>query len=509
MVVPALRLHGVGKLFGEFRALDAIEMTVAAGTIHSILGENGAGKTTLMNILYGLYQPDEGEVEVFGQTVSIPSPRAALDHGIGMIHQHFMLVDTLSVVENIILGLPGQGMRLSLDEHSSKIDALSRRYGFDVNLHAPVWTLPMGMRQRVEILKALYREARIIIFDEPTSILAPQEVDGLLRGLRRLREEGKTVVLITHKLEEVAAVADRITVMRSGRVVAEQDVAGLEKSDMARMMVGRDVALSSYDVERPNPGPVVLEARRLAARNSHGVLALKAVSFELRAGEIFGIAGVDGNGQSELAEVLTGILRPEGGTLTLNGADILPMTIDQRRHDAKISSIPEDRQHTGLVLDLSVWQNAALRDFRRQPFSLRGWLKPTRMRDIAADWVKRYDVRLRSLNQAVRFLSGGNQQKLIFAREIEARPAVMVVMQPTKGVDVGAIELIQRAILKARAEGVAILYISTELEHILAVADRVAVICGGQFTGMLPRAEATVERIGSLMAGISETPEAS
>ncbi|WP_377297696.1 ABC transporter ATP-binding protein [Rhizobium sp. SGZ-381] len=508
MTAPALRLTGVGKLFGEFRALDAVDMTVTAGTIHSILGENGAGKTTLMNILYGLYEPEEGQVEVFGKPVSIPSPRAALDHGIGMIHQHFMLVDTLSVVENIILGLPGQGLRLSLHAHAEKIGALSRHYGFDINLHAPVWTLPMGMRQRVEILKALYREAQIIIFDEPTSILAPQEVDGLLQGLRRLRQEGKTVILITHKLEEVVAVADRITVMRSGRVVAEQPVAGLEKSDMARLMVGRDVALSSYDVERPEPGEVVLDARHLEATNSHGVAALKSVSFQIRAGEIFGIAGVDGNGQSELAEVLTGMRRPDGGTLKLKGTDLLPLTVDQRRHDAKMSYIPEDRHHTGLVLDLPVWQNAALRDFRRSPFSWKGWLRPRRLREIAADWVKRYDVRLRGLDQAVRFLSGGNQQKLIFAREIEAGPTVMVVMQPTKGVDVGAIELIQRTILKARAQGVAILYISTELEHILAVADRVAVICGGQFTGILPRSEATLERVGSLMTGISETPEA-
>jgi ABC-type uncharacterized transport system ATPase subunit len=504
----ALQLDRVSKVFGDFRALNNIDLRVVAGSIHAILGENGAGKTTLMNILYGLYQPDGGSITLNGQPAVIPSPSAAMEMGIGMIHQHFMLVDTLTVVENVVLGLPGQGLQLSLAEHAARLTELSQTYGFDIDPHVEIWKLPIGMRQRVEILKVLYRQANIIILDEPTSVLAPNEVASFLEGLKRLRDAGKTVIFITHKLDEVAEVADRITVMRLGQVTAETEVASITTRDMARMMVGRDVVLTAFEKPDNPPGSLMVVARNLSAIDNRGIQALKDVSFEIRSGEILGVAGVDGNGQAELAEVLTGMRAPSAGSLAVDGEDITALSVYDRRHRIGLSYVPEDRHHTGLVLDFSVMKNAMLRDFRVAPFSKKGVLDMRRAREVTDAWVKQFDVRLRSVDQAVRFLSGGNQQKLIFAREVECRPRVMVVMQPCKGLDVGAIEVLQRAILRERQRGTAILYISTELEHILNVCDRVAVMCAGRITGILRPQDATDARVGALMGGISEAESA-
>jgi len=499
-----LQLKQVSKLFGDFKALDNVDLNVVEGSIHAILGENGAGKTTLMNILYGLYQPDGGTIKLNGKETVVPSPRKAMDMGIGMIHQHFMLVDSLTVAENVVLGLPGQGMQLSLEDDAAKLSQLSETYGFDIDPHVEIWKLPIGMRQRVEILKVLYRDADIIILDEPTSVLAPNEIANFLDGLKRLREAGKTVIFITHKLEEVAEVGDRITVLRHGKVTAETNVADTTAKEMARMMVGRDVVLDMMEKPDTPFGDVIVSARDLRAHNNRGIEALKGVSFDIRAGEILGVAGVDGNGQAELAEVLTGIRNLDSGSLTVHGEDITEKLVYDRRHEIGISFVPEDRHETGLVLDFPVSHNAILRDFKVPPYSKNGILQKGAINKIAGDWVERYDVRLRSLDQHVRFLSGGNQQKLIFAREVECDPRVIIVMQPCKGLDVGAIEAVQRTVLEQRAKGKAILYISTELEHILNVCDRVAVMCAGEITGILSPEEATSERIGALMGGIKD-----
>jgi len=504
MTAQGLRLEKISKTFGDFKALDGVDMTVPRGTVHAILGENGAGKTTLMNILYGLYQPDGGRILIDGAPQRITSPRRAMELGIGMIHQHLMLVETLTVVENVVLGLPGQGMRLSLAEHARKLEALAKSFGFDIDPHQEVWKLPMGMRQRVEILKVLYRDANLIILDEPTSVLAPSEVEGFLEGLRRLRAAGKTIIFISHKLDEVAAVADRVTVLRRGAVSADLAVAGTPPSEMARMMVGRDVVLTTLEKTSPTSDEVLVRIRDLKARDNRGNQALKGVSFDIRAGEILGVAGVDGNGQAELAEALTGLRQAEGGTVELSGEDVSAAGVYERRHRLGISFVPEDRHGTGLVLDLPVYQNAMIRDFRESPFSSGPMLRAASARKVAEDWVKRYDVRLQSVDQAIRFLSGGNQQKLIFAREVECRPRLLVIMQPCKGLDVGAIEAVHRTVLAERERGTAILYISTELEHILSVCDRVAVMCAGRITGIIAPDEATPERIGALIGGLEE-----
>ncbi len=505
MTKTALRLEGIAKLFGEFRALDGVDMEIRRGTIHAILGENGAGKTTLMNVLFGLYQPDEGSIYLDGKVVHIPTPRAAMDMGIGMIHQHFMLVDSLTVSENVALGLPGQGMTLKLDAIEKKLRVLSEEYQFEIDPRQEIWKLPIGMRQRVEILKVLFQDADIIILDEPTSVLAPNEIASFLDGMSRLREAGKTVIFITHKLDEVEAIADRVTIMRDGKVSAEVNVADSNAQEMARLMVGREMLFEKMDKGDSAFGDVIFKTEGLRAKNHRGIEALKGVSIEIRAGEVLGIAGVDGNGQAELAEVITGLLPPEAGRVIVDGHDITNESVYARRHVHRLSFVPEDRHHTGLVLDFSIARNAMLRDFRTRPFSRWGILNATRMRAIARDWVERYDVRMRTVDQIVRFLSGGNQQKLIFAREVECDPRVLVVMQPCKGLDVGAIEAVQRTVLAERAAGKAILYISTEFEHIMTVADRIAVMCGGEVTGVLTPDEVTDERVGALMGGVRET----
>lgn len=504
MPEAALELTGIAKLFGTFRALDGVHLRIERGSIHAILGENGAGKTTLMNVLFGLYQPEEGVISLNGNVTQIPSPRKAMEMGIGMIHQHFMLVDTLTVAENVALGLPGQGATLDLESIAKRLRELSEEFQFDIDPHEEVWKLPIGMRQRVEILKVLFRDADIIILDEPTSVLAPNEIANFLDGMARLRDAGKTVIFITHKLDEVETIADNVTIMQHGKVSAEVKVSESDAREMARLMVGREVVHDEMDRGDRKPGAVILKAEGLRARNSRGIEALKGVSLEIRAGEVLGVAGVDGNGQAELSEVISGLLAPDAGTITVNGADITYSSVHARRHRHHVSFVPEDRHHTGLVLDFSVSQNAMLRDFRVRPFSRNGVISKGIVRQKARDWVERYDVRMRNIDQHVRFLSGGNQQKLIFAREVECDPQVLVVMQPCKGLDVGAIEAVQRTVMAERAAGKAVLYISTELEHIMTVADRIAVMCAGEITGILTPDQVTDERIGALMGGIKE-----
>ena len=498
-----LSLQGITKLFGDFKALDAVDIDVKEATVHAILGENGAGKTTLMNIIYGLYQPNQGEISLKGQKVAIPSPREAIQMGIGMIHQHFMLVDSLTVTENVILGLNGLGANVKLKAHEEKIAALSQDFGFDIDPRTEIWKLPMGMRQRVEILKVLYRDANLLILDEPTSVLAPNEIAAFLDGLDRLRARGKTILFITHKLEEVMSAGDRITVMRHGKITAHTDVKNTSATEMARLMVGRDVVL---DLERPDvkQGSLVLEVKNANATDERGLHALKNVSLNIHEGEVFGIAGVDGNGQAELAEVITGMRLLDSGRIEVRGREISRESVAERRHHYRMGYVPEDRHGVGLVLDFPVTKNCMLRDYDQAPFAEHKIIRSSAVAEVAERWVERYDVRLRSVQQQARFLSGGNQQKVIFAREVEFDPDILVVMQPCKGLDVGAIEAVQNTIIEQKKAGKAILYISTELEDILGVCDRIGVMCHGEITGVIAPEEATAERVGMLMAGIKE-----
>ena len=498
-----LVVDGVTKMFGDLRANDDVNLHVRRGSVHAILGENGAGKTTLMNILYGLYHPDEGRILIDGNEVRIANPKNALEHGIGMVHQHFMLVGPLTVAENVILGMKQGGATLKLRDHAARLAELSDSFGFEVDPDEVVWKLPMGMQQRVEILKLLYHNADILIFDEPTSVLTPSETGPFFQVLKRLTDANKTILFITHKLEEVMAISDQVTVMRDGKVTAEMATRATNPRELARLMIGRDVV---FDIERPESraGAEILRVDGLRAYNDRGLLALDDVSFAIRAGEVLGIAGVDGNGQTELAEVIAGLRPLAAGTIRVAGEDIAHASVADRKHRLGIGYVPEDRQRVGLVLDHAVAMNLMLRSYRTLPFARHSFLNFGAIRSNAERLVKRYDVRLQSIDQETRYLSGGNQQKLILAREIEDDPRILVVSQPTKGLDVGAIEFVQNTLLEQRDRGVAILYISTELEHLLEVADRIAVVFRGRVMGILNAQEATAERLGMLMAGADQ-----
>lgn len=499
-----LSLHGLSKRFGAFQALDGVTLSAARGSVVAVLGENGAGKTTLMNVLYGLYRPDAGEIRIGGRPVVLHSPRDAIAQRIGMIHQHFHLAGALSVAENILVGLQGGLRALGLAQHRAQIAALADTFGFTVDLDAPVWKLPMGMRQRAEILKALYRQAEILVLDEPTSVLAPDEIDALLQSLDRLKRAGTTILFVTHKLDEVFAAADQVVVMRQGRVVLSRPTHETTARTLSQSMMGQALALPAHAGRTSAPGETLLQVQGLHARNARGVAALEDLSLSLRRGEVLGISGVDGNGQKELAEVLCGLRGASRGRIVLAGQDITASPVRERVHRHRIGYVPEDRHATGLVLGHPIWKNFFLRSFYRQPHARRGLLRLAAMRTRAAELARQYDCRMRGLDQPASELSGGNQQKIILAREIEAAPQLLVVMQATKGLDIGAIAFVHDKLREQRDAGVAILYISTELEHVLEVADRVAVMYRGRIQGELERGEATAERIGLLMAGVQE-----
>jgi general nucleoside transport system ATP-binding protein len=498
-----LDLVDVSKSFGPFRALSNLTLSVARGEIHAILGENGAGKTTLMNIIFGLYRPSSGTLSVKDQEVSFNSPADAIRCGIGMIHQHFHLAGALSVVENVILGMRGNH-KLSLAQHAIKITQISKEYGFEVDPYAKVSKLPIGMRQRVEIIKALYRNVELLVLDEPTSVLAPGEISGFLDGLRKLRLSGKTILFITHKLDEVMSVCDRVTVIRRGQVVNALSVSHTTAAGLASAMIGTDIPVIAKNRTAARSSSTVLSIDRICAVNDRGAVALNSVSFNVRAGEVIGIAGVDGNGQKELAEAIVGLRQITDGDIRVNENSIRSLTVHERLFQIEIGFVPEDRHEMGLVLDYSVAQNLVLRDFDRSPVSRYGIISHAAINERADRLVEQYDIRLEKHSQVARMLSGGNQQKIILAREISAMPKVLVVMQATKGLDVGAIAFVQNKILEERARGVAILYISTELEHVLEVADYVGVMCAGQLSPLMTRGEATLQRIGMYMAGINE-----
>lgn len=495
-----IELANITKRFPGVLANDRISLAVAPGEIHALVGENGAGKSTLMKILYGLYEPDEGWIAIHGRRVTLDSPSRAIAAGIGMVHQHFMLIPRFTVTENVILGSePARAGRLSLKVARSRIRALADQYGLKLDPDAEVGTLSVGEQQRVEIIKVLYRGAEILILDEPTAVLTPQEVDDLFANLRRLRAEGKTIVFISHILEEVLDIADRISVLRRGRVVGTLDAAGATKAQIAEMMVGRPV-LMELDVPPAEPGPARLEVEGLVVGGARGRPAVRGVSFSVKAGEILGIAGIEGNGQSELVETLVGLRVPTAGRLLIMGEDVTrsgPRAIRLMG----VAHIPEDRHRRGLVLPMEVWENLILGHHFRGEFGEGFLLDRGAIARFARERVDRFDVRTPSLWTTTLALSGGNQQKVIVAREFGFAPSVLIAAQPTRGLDIGATEFVRRQILAARSAGMAVVLVSAMLEEVFSLADRVAVMHAGAIVAEFPRGAVTPREIGLYMTG--------
>ena len=498
----AIEMLNITKKFPGIIANDNITLQLKKGEIHALLGENGAGKSTLMSVLFGLYQPEEGTIKKDGQVVSIKNPNDANDLGIGMVHQHFKLVEVFSVLDNIILGVePTKGPFLKKDEARKKVVALSERYGLKVDPDAMVEDITVGMQQRTEILKMLYRDNEILIFDEPTAVLTPQEIDELMEIMRGLRAEGKSILFITHKLNEIMAVADRCTVLRKGRYIGTVDVAHTTKEELSKMMVGRDVDFVVHK-EPAKPGQVVLDVKGLTvASKVHKNNAVKNVSFQARAGEIVCIAGIDGNGQSELVYGLTGIEPIVSGTITLKGQDITNAPI-RKRSTSGMSHIPEDRHKHGLVLDYTLEDNMVLQRYFEPEFVHAGFMKRKAIRAYAERLIEQYDVRSgQGPITIARSMSGGNQQKAIVAREIDRNPDLLIAVQPTRGLDVGAIEHIHSQIVAQRDAGKAVLLVSLELDEVMALSDRILVMYEGEIVGELDPKTTTVEEMGLYMSG--------
>ncbi len=493
-----VRMRGIVKRFPGVLANDHVNFELQRGEIHALLGENGAGKSTLMNILAGMYHPEAGTILVNGKPFDFTSPRDAIKAGIGMIHQHFMLVPSQTVTENVLLGLDEPRFRLNLPVYERKVDEMSRRFGMEVDARAKIWQLSVGEQQRVEILKMLYRGANILIMDEPTAVLAPSEIDDLFKTLRAMVAEGKSIIFISHKLQEIMSIADRVTVLRRGKVTATGvPVKGITRDELARLMVGRDV-LFSLDKKPPHTGEVVLAVDNLWAENDKGIKALRGLSLNVRSGEIVGLAGVAGNGQRELADVITGLRRADQGKILVQGNDITNQPVKNSIRYG-VSHIPEDRTHVGTAPNLSVTDNVIMKNYTRAPIA-NGWMINALAADNYAQELKRaYDIIVPSTHTPVRLLSGGNLQRVILAREISSHPALMVAVQPTRGLDVGAIEGVHRLLLAQREAGSAILLVSEELEELLALSDRVYVIYEGQIMGEV--CDGNVEEIGLMMTG--------
>jgi general nucleoside transport system ATP-binding protein len=494
-----LELKGITKRFGSLVANDQIDLSVAPGQVHALLGENGAGKTTLMNVLYGLLQADAGEILLDNKAVRFGSPKDAIAAGIGMVHQHFMLVPVFTVAENVTLGIEETRRAGLLDRRKARQDVrdLSHRYGLDVDPDALVENLPVGIQQRVEIVKALVREATVLILDEPTAVLTPAETQELFRIIRQLKDGGRSIVFISHKLKEVQAIADTITVLRRGKVVGERPP-GTTEDELASLMVGRDVQLR-VSKRAAKPGDVVLDVADLTVTDETGRVWVNGLSLEVRAGEILGVAGVQGNGQTELCEALMGLRPVASGKVTLSGRDLTQATPGQRLR-AGLAYIPEDRQEDGLIGDFSVAENMVLDVYNRPPFASGINLHPGAIAANAAERVQEFDVRTTSAQTPVSTLSGGNQQKVILARELSHEHKALVASQPTRGLDVGSIEFVHRRIVDQRDKGVAVLIVSAELDEIYALADRIAVMYEGRITGFRPPTVPT-EELGLLMAG--------
>ena len=510
----AVQMHGVDKHFGAVHANRAVNLAVAAGSIHGIVGENGAGKSTLMSILYGFYQADSGAISIFGQAAHIHHSRQAIALGIGMVHQHFMLVDTLSALDNVMLGAePHWQLERARALVRAKLEPLMQDTGLHVRLDALVQELPVGERQRLEILKTLYRGARILILDEPTAVLTPVETLALFDTLRSLRSKGCTVLLITHKLKEIMALCDAVTVMRQGAVVLESPIAQTSVDGLAQAMVGRRVSLGrNADDIAPATGAVLLQAEHLSWRDSLGVARLNDVSITLRAGEIVGIAGVSGNGQSELLDLLSGMQAPAKADLKCRLQTSGQSFTSHRwltpalARALRMAHVPEDRHQRGLVLPFPAWESAVLGYQQRPRYSRKGWLRQAVMRQDTHTMMERYDVRPRNAQLRSSKFSGGNQQKLVLAREALPEPQVLLVGQPTRGVDIGAIEFIHGRLRALRDAGGAVLLVSSELDEILALADRVIVMNAGRIAGELPISQCSEQALGRLMGGTVSEP---
>ncbi|SIP91330.1 nucleoside ABC transporter ATP-binding protein [Rhizobium sp. RU33A] len=498
---PAIELIGIDKKFGAVHANKNINLTVAKGSIHGIIGENGAGKSTLMSILYGFYQADQGSIQIDGKPITIKDSQAAISSGIGMVHQHFMLVENFSVLENLMLGAEGGALLgKGTDAARAALKKLEEDYELDVDPDAVVEELPVGLQQRVEILKALYRGAEILILDEPTGVLTPAEADHLFKILGVLRDQGKTVILITHKLREIMAITDTVSVMRRGEMVATRKTAETTVEELAELMVGRRVLLH-VEKKPANAGEIFLSVRNLTVKDNRGVVMVDNVSFDVRSGEIVGIAGVAGNGQSELLEAITGIRKPTSGEIWINGNNVAGLDPAELR-GIGVAHIPEDRHHMGLVLPFEESQNAILGYHRDERYGKGPFLNPDLMRKAAVEEIEKYDIRPPNPRLKTANFSGGNQQKIVVAREIERDPKLLIVGQPTRGVDIGAIEFIHKRIVETRDAGKAVLLVSVELDEIRSLSDRILVMFAGKVVGE-KTPDTGEQTLGLMMAGIA------
>ncbi|MBM7694768.1 simple sugar transport system ATP-binding protein [Peribacillus deserti] len=495
-----IEMLNIRKEFPGIVANDNITLQVKKGEIHALLGENGAGKSTLMNVLFGLYQPEQGEIRVNGNRVNITDPNVANKLGIGMVHQHFMLVDKFSVTENIILGSePSKAGQINMKEAIMGVRQLSEQYGLSVDPNAKISDISVGMQQRVEILKTLYRGAEILIFDEPTAVLTPQEIKELIAIMKTLIKEGKSIILITHKLKEIMDVCDRVTVIRKGVGIGTVNVPETNPNELASLMVGRDVVFKTVKKDA-NPKETVLDIQDLVVKDSRGVASVNGLSLNVKAGEIVGIAGVDGNGQSELIEAITGLKKSESGKVSLNGKEIQNMS-PRKITRSGIGHIPQDRHKHGLVLDFPIGENMVLQTYNQQPYSKNGILNYKNIYEKARTLIKDFDVRTPSEYTLARALSGGNQQKAIIGREVDRDPDLLIAAQPTRGLDVGAIEFVHKRLIEQRDRGKGVLLVSFELDEVMNVSDRIAVIYEGKIVAIVNPKETTEQELGLLMAG--------
>ena len=495
-----IEMNNITKVFPGIVANDDITLQVKQGEIHALLGENGAGKSTLMNVLFGLYQPEQGEIKIKGKSVNITNPNVANDLGIGMVHQHFMLVHNFTVTENIILGNePRKKGKIAVEEAAKEIQKLSEQYGLAVDPYAKIQDISVGMQQRVEILKTLYRGAEILIFDEPTAVLTPQEIHELIQIMKKLVQEGKSIILITHKLKEIMEVCDRCTIIRKGKGIGTVDVANTDENKLAELMVGRQVNFKTEKIEA-KPKEEVLSIANLIVHDTRKLPAVKGLDLTVRAGEIVGIAGIDGNGQSELIEAITGLRKVESGSIAIKGKEITNWPV-RRITEEGIGHIPEDRHKHGLVLDFSVRDNIVLQTYYKNPFSKKGILNFSKITEKAKALIEQFDVRTPSEQTLARALSGGNQQKAIIAREVDRDPDLLIAAQPTRGLDVGAIEFIHKRLIEQRDKGKGVLLLSLELDEILNVSDRIAVIYEGKIVAIVDAKETNEQQLGLLMAG--------
>ena len=498
-----LEMRGISKYFSQVIANDAIDIAVKHGEVLGILGENGAGKTTLMNILYGLCEADQGVISIDAQPVSIKSPKNAISFGIGMVHQHFMLIPTHTVVENLVLGLESQKGRLKLQQAATDILALSNQLGFHIDPWSSVRDMPVGTQQKVEILKSIYRGAKLLIMDEPTAVLTPQETEEMFKILRNFVRSGNSVIFITHKLNEVMAITDRITVLRDGQLIGTVNREDTNVDDLARMMVGRDISFTVAKSAKPPSERIGLRVENVFVKNHHQKPLLNNLSFSVKRGEILGIAGVSGNGQEELANVLSGLLKVDSGHIYVGDTEMSRLNA-REIHERGVSFIPSDRQKTGLILEMSVRENLLLKNFYHSPFASRHFINHQETLKNAKRLIADYNIKAPSPESKVKNLSGGHQQKVVVARELSLEPQLLIAFQPTRGLDIGAIEYVHSVIMASRDEGKSVLLISTELSEVFGLSDRIGVLYQGEMLKIFDAGEATVEEVGLLMAGVRE-----